>query len=87
EKTMTTARTLHDYLNTPEGAVYGFALEPPKGMPKGPPLNVQTSVEGLWLASAFAGFGGFTGAMGSGAAAARAALKHRKSAVGNGGDH
>ncbi|HPE48066.1 MAG TPA: NAD(P)/FAD-dependent oxidoreductase [Hyphomonas sp.] len=87
EKTMATARTLHDYLNTPEGAVYGFALEPPKGAPKGPPLNVQTSVDGLWLASAFAGFGGFTGAMGAGAAAARAALKHRKSAVGSSIDH
>jgi hypothetical protein len=75
DKTMATARTLHEYLNTPGGAVYGFALQPPVGAPKGAPQTVATSVPGLLLASAYAGFGGFTGAMGSGAAAAQAALK------------
>jgi phytoene dehydrogenase-like protein len=75
DKTMATARTMHDYLQTPEGAVYGFALEPPAGPPKAPPRSVETSIDGLWLASAYGGFGGFTGAMGAGAAAAKAALR------------
>jgi glycine/D-amino acid oxidase-like deaminating enzyme len=33
---------------------------------------VETAVPGLYLASAWGGFGGFTGAMGTGAMAARA---------------
>jgi phytoene dehydrogenase-like protein len=75
EKTIATARTMHDYLNTPGGAVYGFALEPPERMPKGPPKTVSTAIDGLWLASAYSGFGGFTGAMSSGGAAAQAAMR------------
>jgi phytoene dehydrogenase-like protein len=78
DKTLATARTMREYLNTPGGAVYGFALEPPARIPRGPPQTVATPVPGLWLASAFAGFGGFTGAMGCGAAAAQAALRARK---------
>ena len=70
-----TARTMQEYLNTPDGALYGFAMRTPREGPITPPLNVETSVEGLWLASSFAGSGGYTGAMGSGAAAAQAALK------------
>ena len=77
EKTISTARTMKEYLNTPEGAVYGFALQPPKEMPKGPPLMTQTSIDGLWIASAYGGFGGFTGAMGVGAEAAREALRQK----------
>ncbi len=74
ESTIMTARSMRDYLNTPEGALYGFAMHPPRGPIKAP-VQVATSVEGLWLASSYAGSGGYSGAMGSGAAAARAALK------------
>lgn len=72
---MATARTMRDYLGTPGGAVYGFAPEVPKGRMHRPGADVRTSVPGLWLASAWAGFGGFSGAMGSGAIAARAVLR------------
>ena len=69
---------MHEYLNTPGGAVYGFAMHPPEHMPKGPPQNFATPIKGLWLASAFAGLGGFTGAMACGAGAARAAMRDRR---------
>ena len=73
-----TARTMRDYLNTPGGAIYGFALDAPDKIPlSGPPRSAETSVPGLWLASTYASFGGFTGAMGAGAAAAKAALRYR----------
>ncbi|MEO1200447.1 MAG: NAD(P)/FAD-dependent oxidoreductase [Pseudomonadota bacterium] len=73
---ISTARTMRDHLNTPNGAIYGFALVPPKSLPKKPPRTVETPVEGLWISSAYTGFGGFTGAIGGGIAAARAAM-HR----------
>lgn len=70
---MVTARTMQRYLNTPGGAVYGFA-------PVRPSLArllhpARTPVPGLWLASAFTTGGGFTGAMMGGAAAAMAAIR------------
>lgn len=75
EKHMATARTMAEYLNTPGGAVYGFAPNVPDRLPlSGPPRTPETSIGGLWLASSFGGFGGYSGAMGAGAAAARAAL-------------
>lgn len=77
EKSMATARTMHEYLNTPGGAVYGFALAVPEHVPKGPPQTFATSVKGLFLASAYSGFGGFTGTMAGGAGAVRAALRYR----------
>ena len=77
EKTIATARTMHEHLNTPGGAVYGFALRTPEHVPKGPPQTFATSIEGLFLASAYSGFGGFTGTIGGGAGAARAALRAR----------
>ena len=64
-----------EYLNTLEGAIYGFAMTPLKGRPLGPPIEVATSIKGLWLASSFDDAGGFSGAMGCGAEAAQAALK------------
>ena len=74
-KEMATAATMRRYLNTPDGAVYGFAQVPPHGIPiAGTPKGVETAVPGLWLASTFGGFGGFTGAMLSGMLAARAAV-------------
>jgi phytoene dehydrogenase-like protein len=79
ETTVATARTMHDYLNTPGGAVYGFAPVPPEHFPKGPPQRLATSIDGLWIASSFAGFGGYTGAMMAGAGAARAAMRKVRS--------
>jgi phytoene dehydrogenase-like protein len=70
---MATARTMREYLNTPEGAVYGFEQTAPF-FKKGPPSS-KTPIKGLFLASAFGAFGGgFTGAMLSGEKAAMEAL-------------
>jgi all-trans-retinol 13,14-reductase len=65
------ARNNRDYLNTPRGAIYGFAPQPPRRHFFKP----RTPVKGLWLASAYGGFGGYTGAILSGASAARGARK------------
>ena len=70
---MATAETLAHYLNTPDGAVYGFA-------PEGSVADVfsfspRTRIGGLWLASAYTFGGGFTSAMLGGAEAARQAIK------------
>ena len=79
---MATPCTMHDHLNTPEGAIYGFAMLPPKSLPRQLPRTIETAVEGLWISSAYTGFGGFTGAIGAGIAAARSVLGrnlgHRK---------
>lgn len=73
---LATAVTMQRYLNTPGGALYGFAPEPPKGLPTaGTEKGVATAIPGLWLASSYGGFGGFTGAMMSGALAAQAARR------------
>jgi phytoene dehydrogenase-like protein len=75
QKDIATARTMRNYLNTPDGAIYGFAPNVPDRMPlSGPPTTPKTSIRGLWLASSYGGFGGFSGAMGAGGAAAKAAL-------------
>ncbi len=75
DKTLLTARSMRDYLNTPNGAIYGFAPRPPE-QPfwTGLPRSCRTPIPGLYLASAFGGSGGFTGAMLAGANAARLAL-------------
>jgi phytoene dehydrogenase-like protein len=83
EKTFLNARSMHNFLNTPEGAVYGFAplpLERPiwAGIPRSP----RTPMPGLYLASSFVGSGGFTGAMVSGANAAELALAGVKASRG-----
>ena len=76
QRDISTARTMHDFLNTPGGAIYGFAPNVPDRMLlSGPPRTPKTSIKGLWLASSFAGSGGFSGAMYSGGAAAKAALR------------
>ena len=66
QREMSTAATLRHYLNTPGGAVYGFAPEQFGGSPR-------TPIRGLYLASAWTMGGGFTGAMLGGAAAVREA--------------
>ena len=70
QREMSTAETFHRYLNTPDGAIYGFAPQTHGFMPL-----AQTAIGGLYLASAFTGAGGFTGAILGGGWAARAALK------------
>ncbi len=82
EKTMSTARSMHEYLNTPGGAVYGFELRPPEDLPRGMPITNETAIKGLWLASAFAGFGGFTGSIACGTSAAQAAMRDRETSRG-----
>jgi all-trans-retinol 13,14-reductase len=68
------AFSMSSYLNTPEGAVYGFAPLPPEApILMGFPRTPATPVGGVYLASAFGGEHGFNGAMLSGAEAARLA--------------
>jgi phytoene dehydrogenase-like protein len=74
-KSLSTASSMSSYINTPQGAIYGFAPLPPKeanghGLGRSP----KTPVPGLYLASAYAAAGGFTGAIMGGAAAADAIL-------------
>jgi len=76
ERLFLNARSMHNFLNTPDGAVYGFAPTPPqRGIWAGYPRSPRTPIPGLYLASSFGGSGGFTGAMMSGAAAARTAMR------------
>jgi phytoene dehydrogenase-like protein len=78
ERLFLNARSMQGFLNTPDGAVYGFAPLPPKrGIWAGIPRSPRTPVSGIYLASSFAGSGGFTGAMSSGAEAARVANAQR----------
>ena len=80
QREMATAATMRHYLNTPGGATYGFAPEPPRGLPiLGSERGVATTIPGLWLASAYGGAGGFTGTMLTGMLAAQAAIKSRRS--------
>jgi all-trans-retinol 13,14-reductase len=67
---MSTAETFQQYLNTPGGALYGFAPQARGFVP-----IPTTAIDGLYLASAFTGGGGFTGAILGGGWAARAAMK------------
>jgi phytoene dehydrogenase-like protein len=70
-----TAHSMMSYLGTPEGAIYGFAPLPPQGpIWRGFDRSVKTAVPGLYLASAFAGFGGFNGAIKAGGDAADCVL-------------
>jgi len=72
EKVFLNARSMRAYLNTPDGAVYGFAPAPPaRPFWAGVPRSSKTPIPGIYLASSFAGAGGFTGAMMAGANAAR----------------
>ena len=73
---MATADTMQRYLNTPGGAVYGFA---PDGtlsqtIRQGP----RTPIGGLWLASAYTSGGGYTGVMIGGAQAATEAIREAR---------
>ncbi|HEV2157956.1 NAD(P)/FAD-dependent oxidoreductase [Bradyrhizobium sp.] len=70
QREMSTSETFAHYLNTPGGAVYGFAPQT-RGFAPAP----ATAIDGLYLASAFTGSGGFTGAILGGGWAARAAMR------------
>lgn len=58
-----TALSVQQYLGAPQGAVYGFAPVPPRSLFSTPLRSPATSVPGLYLASAYAGFGGYSGAI------------------------
>jgi phytoene dehydrogenase-like protein len=75
QREMSTAETFRHYLNTPGGAVYGFAPQTRGFMPL-----AETTIGGLYLASAFTGAGGFTGAMLGGGWAAHAAMRAKPAA-------
>ena len=63
-----TALSVRQYLDAPGGAVYGFAPMPSSG--GAPTLSPRTAVPGLYLASAYAGYGGYTGVIQSAGACA-----------------
>ena len=79
ESSIATARSMQRHLNTPGGAIYGFALSRPEEYPKSPPQTFETPIKGLWLSSAYSGGGGFTGAISAGSGAVRAVLQERRS--------
>jgi phytoene dehydrogenase-like protein len=65
-----TALSVRQYLNAPQGAVYGFAPAP-----HATGRSPRTAVPGLYLASAYAGFGGYTGVVQSAGACADMILR------------
>jgi phytoene dehydrogenase-like protein len=70
-----TALSVRQYLNAPEGAVYGFAPTPPRSIWRAPLRSPRTAVPGLYLASAYAGFGGYSGVVQSAGACADMILR------------
>jgi phytoene dehydrogenase-like protein len=55
------ALSVRQYLNAPHGAVYGFAPAPQRSTRVIPRRSPRTVIPGLYLASAYAGFGGYSG--------------------------
>jgi phytoene dehydrogenase-like protein len=55
------ALSVRQYLNAPDGAVYGFAPSPPSSIRQNPFRSPRTAISGFYLSSAYAGFGGYTG--------------------------
>jgi phytoene dehydrogenase-like protein len=70
-----TALSVRQYLNAPCGAVYGFAPTPPGSFRRRPDRSPRTSIPGLYLASAYAGFGGYTGVVQAAGACAEMILR------------
>jgi phytoene dehydrogenase-like protein len=70
-----TALSVRQYLNAPGGAVYGFAPTPPGSIWRRIARSPRTSIPGLYLASAYAGFGGYTGVIQSAGACAEMILR------------
>lgn len=71
-----TARTMKSFLGTPNGEVYGFRPTPQRLFGRQP--QARTSIEGLFLASAYTISGGYAGAIQGGMMAAQAALRKLK---------
>ncbi len=72
-----TALSVRQYLNAPDGAVYGFAPTPPRSISAASDRSPRTAVPGLYLASAYAGFGGYTGVVQSAGACADMILREK----------
>jgi phytoene dehydrogenase-like protein len=70
-----TALSVRQYLDAPNGSVYGFAPTPPRSFWRGAMRSPRTAVPGLYLASAYAGFGGYTGVVQSAGACAEMILR------------
>ena len=70
-----TALSVRQYLNAPAGAVYGFAPTPPRSIWRAAVHSPRTAVPGLYLASAYAGFGGYSGVVQSAGACADMILR------------
>jgi phytoene dehydrogenase-like protein len=68
---------LWQYLNAPDGAVYGFAPTPPRSLWRAPAGSPRTAIPGLYLASAYAGFGGYTGVVQSAGVCADMILREK----------
>lgn len=75
--TFNTALSVRQYLGAPQGAVYGFAPVPPRSLFRALKQTPATPVPGLYLASAYAGFGGYTGVIQSAGACADMILRER----------
>jgi phytoene dehydrogenase-like protein len=73
------ALSVRQYLNAPEGAVYGFAPTVPRSIWHTPLRSPRTPVPGLYLASAYAGFGGYTGVVQSAGTCADMILREDQS--------
>jgi phytoene dehydrogenase-like protein len=71
------ALSVRQYLNAPDGAVYGFAPTPPPSIGHTPFRSPRTAIPWLYLASAYAGFGGYTGVVQSGGVCAEMILRER----------
>lgn len=69
------ALSVRQYLNAPDGAVYGFAPSPPASTSDNPFRSPRTAIPGFYLASAYAGFGGYTGVIQSAGACAEMILR------------
>ena len=72
------ALSVRQYLNAPHGAVYGFAPAPqrsPRVTNVIPRRSPRTVLPGLYLASAYAGFGGYSGVVQSAGACADMILR------------
>jgi phytoene dehydrogenase-like protein len=72
-----TALSVKTYLGAPRGAVYGFAPMPPRSLFDLRKQTPATPIPGLYLASAYAGFGGYTGVIQSAAVCADMILRER----------
>ncbi|WP_245427662.1 phytoene desaturase family protein [Roseiarcus fermentans] len=78
ERMFLNARSMANFMNTPGGAIYGFAPLPfERRFWRGEPLEAKTPLKSIYLASSFTGGFGFSGAMRSGAVAAKAAMAER----------